>query len=134
VIHLDTCFLVDLMREASRGRIGPATSLLRTLENEVLAISIHVLCELHAGAELSSNPAEEHHKVEALCSGIEVVAPGDTFPRIYGTLLARLERRGERIATMDLLIATAAVVSGASLVTRNARHFERISELRLAAY
>ncbi len=134
MIHLDTSFLVDLMREASRGRVGPATSLLRTLQNEELAISIHVACELRAGAELSSNPAEEHLKVEALCRGLEVVTPAETFPGIYGTLLARLERRGERIATMDLLIATAAVASGASLVTRNARHFGRISELRLAAY
>lgn len=134
MIHLDTSFLVDLMREASRGRIGPATSLLRTLQSEELAISIHVACELHAGADLSGNPAEEHRKVETLCRGLEVVTPGETFPRIYGTLLARLERRGERIATMDLLIATAAVASGASLVTRNVRHFGRISELRLATY
>lgn len=134
MIHLDTSFLVDLLRETSRGRIGPATSLLGKLEHEALAISIHVACELFAGAELSTNPPEERRKVEALCAGLDVVTPGESFPRLYGEVLARLERRGERISTMDLLIAAAALASGASLVTRNARHFGRISELRLISY
>jgi tRNA(fMet)-specific endonuclease VapC len=134
VTHLDTSFLVDLLRETSRGRVGPATSLLENLENEKLAISVHVACELFAGAELSDNPAEERRKVEALCAGLDVVTPDESFPRLYGAVLARLERRGERIATMDLLIATAALSSGASLVTRNARHLARVSELRLITY
>ncbi len=134
MIQLDTSFLVDLLREAARGRGGPATALLGRLEKEELAISVHVACELYAGAELSKEPVRERAKIEALCAGLNVVAPAEGFAPLYGELLARLERRGERIATMDLLIATAAVAAGASLVTRNARHFSRVDSLRLIDY
>ena len=45
--------------------------------------------------------------------------PDERFPPTYAGLLASQERKRQRIATMDLLIATAAVVDGAALVTRN---------------
>jgi len=35
---------------------------------------------------------------------------------------------------MDLLIATAAVVDGASVLTRNAKHFERVPGLVVRGY
>lgn len=56
VAHLDTSSLVDLIRELTRGTDGPAHRMLQTLTDEELAISIHVSCELHAGAELSNAP------------------------------------------------------------------------------
>ena len=134
MIHLDTSFLVDLLRQSRRGKGGPALDLLATLHDEEIALSVHVLCELRAGAELARGPAEEHRRVDALCAGLIVVAPEGDFARRYGAVLADLERRGERIATMDLLIATAALVAGAALVTRNARHFERVPGLRVLTY
>ena len=134
MIHLDTSFLVDVLRERARGAGGPAHRLLDTLADEELAISIHVACELHAGAELSSAPAKEHARVAALCSALETVPVDERFPRTYGRLLAELRRRGEVISTMDLLIATAARVENARLVTRNVREFERIPELGVLAY
>jgi hypothetical protein len=54
VIHLDTCLLIDLCRETVRDRPGPAFALLESLdEGETLAVSVHVLADLRAGAELS---------------------------------------------------------------------------------
>jgi predicted nucleic acid-binding protein len=35
---------------------------------------------------------------------------------------------------MDLLIATAAVVDGAPIVTRNRKHFERVQGLEVVSY
>jgi tRNA(fMet)-specific endonuclease VapC len=134
VTHLDTSFLIDLLRETARGRTGPASALLEKLEKEDLAISVHVACELSAGAELADNTSVERRKVAALCAGLEVVIPDESFPALYGSLLAQLERRGERIGTMDLLIATAALAAEAPLVTRNERHFARVPGLRLIAY
>lgn len=64
--------------------------------DEALGVSIHVVCDLLAGAE----PC----------------------------------RRGETISTMDLLIATAAVIDGAPLVSRNAREFERVPGLHVLSY
>ncbi len=49
-------------------------------------------------------------------------------------MLAELRRRGQVIATMDLLIATAALGHEAPLVTRNARDFDRVPGLLVIGY
>jgi predicted nucleic acid-binding protein len=49
-------------------------------------------------------------------------------------LMAGLNRAGRGIDAMDLLIATAAVVDGSPLVTRNARHFSGIPGLAVIGY
>jgi predicted nucleic acid-binding protein len=49
-------------------------------------------------------------------------------------LLAELQRRGEAISTMDLLIATAATLKEAGILARNVREFERVPGLRVVAY
>jgi len=134
VIHLDTSFLIDLLREARRGQGGPASRCLEELADVELRVSVHVLCELFAGVERSTRGAEERAAVEALTAGFEVVFPGAGFAPVYGRLLARLQEEGRVISTMDLLIATAAVVDGAPIVTRNPKHFERVPELEVVTY
>ncbi|HEY7365907.1 MAG TPA: type II toxin-antitoxin system VapC family toxin [Methylomirabilota bacterium] len=132
--HLDTSFLVDLLRESSRHVSGPATSLLDTLEGEEVRVGVHVVCELLAGAELSRQPGVERQRVRQLCMSLQVVYPDERFPTVYGRLLGDLERRRQRVSTMDLLIATAALVDEAGLVTRNAKDFSRIPGLELVTY
>lgn len=132
--HLDTSFLVDLLREGARGGTGPAHDLLERLADEELVVSVHVACELFAGAELSREPARERERVSVLLSALQVVYPTDRFAARYGTVLAELRRRGEAVPTMDLLIGTAALVDDSPLVTRNARDFERLPGLQVLAY
>lgn len=134
MIQLDTSYLVDLLREVARGEEGPATTVLDRLGAEELGVSIHVVCELYAGAELSRDPAEERARVDALVAPLALAFPDEGFPAVYGRLLAELRRRGEVISTMDLLIATAAVADGVPLVTRNAREFERVPGLHVLSY
>lgn len=134
MIHLDTTFLVDLLRESAREKPGRATAFLADIEDESLAASVHVVCELETGAELSDNPGEEREKVETLCRGFQIVYPTPRFPLVYAQLLAPLERAGQRIGVMDLLIATAAVLDGAAVVTRNAREFRRVPGLTVIEY
>ncbi len=134
MIHLDTSFLVDLLREEARGKAGAASRLLGQLENEELRISVFVACELSAGAELSAHPQQERRRVERLCSTVPVDYPDARFSSAYGRLLAWQSRREGRMATMDLLIATSAVVAGAPLVTRNAKDFSRVPDLEILAY
>jgi tRNA(fMet)-specific endonuclease VapC len=134
VIHLDTSFLVDLLREAGRSSPGAATRLLDSLHNEELGISVFVACELFAGAELSRSPAKERSKVKLLCRALQIILPDEGFPAAYGELLARLERRGERLPAMDLLIAAAAIMEEATLVTRDQTDFSRVPDLNLIGY
>jgi predicted nucleic acid-binding protein len=135
VIHLDTTFLVDLLRERRRDRFGPASTYLEGLpEDDVLGVSVHVVCELMAGVQAAGAPAGELDRVSRLCEALVVRYPDERFAVEYGRLLTRTRVSGTLIDTMDLLIATAAVLDGVPLVTRNARHFSKVPGLALEEY
>ena len=134
MIHLDTSFLVDLLKEAARGIEGSASRFLATVADEELGISVFVACELAAGAAMSTRPTQERRRVDQLCAGLHVEYPDERFPAAYGSLLALQERGRSRISTMDLLIATSALVAGAALVTRNAKDFSRVPGLDVLGY
>ena len=135
MIHLDTSLLIDLLREAARERPGPAFDAMESLDDdETLAVSMHVVCELRAGAELSRRPVQEHEVLDRLLGGLFVAYPDARFAPMYARVLAAIERTGRRIASMDLLIATAALIDDAPLLTRNVKGFARVPGLRLLRY
>ena len=134
MIHLDGSFLIDLLRETTTGRPGGALDFIESLDDhEVLGVSVHVVCELRAGAELARQPLREHEELDRLLCGLVVVLPDSHFAGTYGRLLG-LSRKGRPVATMDLLIATAALLDDAALVTRNRKDFSRIPGLRVIGY
>lgn len=135
MLHLDSACLIDLIRESNKGRPGPALDFIETLPaKETLAISVHVACELRAGAELSRRPLVEHEALDRLLSGLLIACPDDRFAGIYGRTLAAIERDGRRIGAFDLLIATAALADDAPLVTNNVKHFNAVPGLRIVTY
>ena len=134
MIHLDTSFLVDLLRESARHKPGPATKRLDEVLDEDLWLSVHVACELFAGAEGSDRPAVERERIARICSGMHLALPDDKFAATFGQLYASLARSGALVAAMDLLIATAAVRAGAPLLTRNVREFSRVPGLEVLTY
>ena len=133
-MHLDTSFLVDLLREQARRRPDRATSFLEANAGEHLRVGVHAVCELWAGAELARESAAERRRVRRLCAALDVAYPDDRFPLVYGRVLATMERTGQRIGAMDLLIATAALVDAAPVVTRNVQDFSRIPGLEVVTY
>lgn len=104
------------------------------LETEPLRISVHVACELLAGAELSRRRTEERQRVWRFCDAVDIAYPDARFAPAYGKLLASLQRVGRTVGTMDLLIATAAILDESPLVTRNVREFSRIPDLEVIGY
>lgn len=134
--HLDSCLLIDLYREMKRDRPGSAFDALESLgPDEPLAVSVHVLCELRTGAELARSPLKEHEALDTLFAGLVVAYPDARFAPTYARLLASVGRSSRNpVATMDLLIATAALVDDAALVTRNVKDFGRIPGLRVLSY
>ena len=136
MIHLDTSFVIDLTRESRTGRPGGALDWIESIEpDETLAISVHAACELRAGVELSRQPLKELEVLDEVLGGLLIAYPDDRFAPLYGRLLASIHRAGRQpIETMDLLIATAALLDDAPLVTRNTRHFARVSGLRTISY
>ena len=135
MIHLDSSFLIDLLRETAKERPGPAFDLIESFDDsEVLCVSVHVVCELRAGAELARKALAEHEEVDRLLSGLLVAYPDDRFAMTYGRLLAATQRAGRSVASMDLLIGAAALLDDAPLVTRNVKDFSRIPGLRVLTY
>ena len=133
-MHLDTSFLVDLLREQARRLPDRATSFLEANAGEHLRVGVHAVCELWAGAELARESAAERRRVRRLWAALDVAYPDDRFPLVYGRVLATMERTGQRIGAMDLLIATAALVDAAPVVTRNVQDFSRIPGLEVVTY
>lgn len=135
MIHLDSSLLIDLLRETLRERPGPAFDALESLDDtELVGVSVHVVCELRAGAELARKPLKEHEELDRLLSGLIVAYPDARFAPAYARLLAAIERSGRPIAAIDLLIATAALLDDAPLITRNVRDFQRVPGLRVLGY
>jgi len=135
MIHLDTTFLIDLERETTRDQPGPAFEFLEALDpGEILGVSVHVLCELRTGAELTRRVLETHETLDRLVSGLLVVYPDDRFAPMYARALAAIRRSGKTVATMDLLIGTAALLDDAALVTRNIKDFSKVPGLRTLPY
>jgi predicted nucleic acid-binding protein len=134
VIHADSTFVVDLLREQQRGTPGKAAAFLVAHAADRLSIPVFVACELEAGAANAARPEREQARLRTLLSAVEIVYPDDRFAPTYGDLLVRVQRAGRTVATMDLLIATGAVVDAAAVVTANARHFRLVPGLTVLEY
>jgi tRNA(fMet)-specific endonuclease VapC len=123
-----------LIREDSGRAPARATAFLDSIADEELRVDVHVLCELLAGAELASHPALERQRIQRLSVGLHVVYPDERFPSVYAKLVAVQERARQRVPAMDLLIATAAIIDSAPLVTRDVHDFSRIPGLEIESY
>lgn len=135
MIHFDTAFLIDLEREWALEKPAAAFEFLEELDDdEVVAISVFGVAELRLGAELARRPDKKHLEIDELLAGWVVVYPGDSFASRFAREAAALRRAGDALPTMDLLIATAALLDDAPLVTRNVKDFSRVPGLRVLSY
>lgn len=95
-----------------------------------MRLSSLVLAELEFGAAKSGLPRHRIRIDELLATlAVEPFLPADSAH--YGPLRAHLEKRGETIGTVDLLIAAQALRLGATVVTHNLREFSRVPGLKV---
>ncbi len=134
MIHLDTSFVIDLLREERRGRFGPAHELLEACADVPVGVSCFVVCELEDGLAHATRPESERATLDALLSALAVTYPDERFAAKYAQASHHIRRRGKTVATMDLLIGVSALVDGASVATRNRKHFEVIPGLDIKDY
>jgi tRNA(fMet)-specific endonuclease VapC len=134
VIHLDTSFAIDLLRESAQNRQGPAQTFLEAHSDAAIGISVFAVCELLMGAELSAKPNLETQRIRSFCGNLHVDFPDEKFAPVFAKHYARQEKLGRRVATMDLLIATSAILADAPLVAKDTKDFARISGLKSIGY
>ena len=122
ILDSDTCI------EILRGNVKVIAKR-RTVADDVATTWI-TASELAFGAEKSREPARNTTLVTEFLATLPVLGLDMPAALEFGRRKARLERAGMRIADADLLIAAIALAHGASVVTGNRKHYERIEGLR----
>jgi tRNA(fMet)-specific endonuclease VapC len=126
-LMLDTNVCIDLIRER------PPPVLERFASHAVgdIGISVITLAELEYGVSRSSRPPQNREALDQFISPLEVVPFDRQATAVYGRLRAALEKKGQSIGSMDLLIAAHAMSLDVRLITHNVREFGRVPGLRL---
>lgn len=98
----------------------------RAIEVDELATTWVTASELFYGAAKSAKPDANAALVVRFLSTLPVLAPDLASARLFGEVKARLATAGKIVADADLFIAAIALSRGATLVTGNRKHYERI--------
>jgi len=95
-----------------------------------LCISAITCAELMFGLRRNYSKQLDLWLHEAL-GNFKIIDFDDNSAAIYGDIRSALEKSGELLDNMDMLIASSALASGAVLVSHNIKHFSRIKGLKL---
>lgn len=87
--------------------------------------------ELMYGARKSAHPEKNSATVIRISELFTPIDINKGIIEVFGELKAKLEKQGNRIDDMDLLIASTAIYMNMILVTNNKKHFSRIPDLVL---
>ncbi|MDR0321756.1 MAG: type II toxin-antitoxin system VapC family toxin [Treponema sp.] len=99
-------------------------------ENDEICISAITYAELFYGLEKKGSEKlfNEMRSIIGKCSIIDF----DTSQaELYGRIRSELEKSGTPLGDMDMLIAAAALSTGAILVSHNTRHFSKIKGIKV---
>lgn len=121
-IVLDTDIVVDVLR----GRVGVIRRLAAVSPDHVGVTSMSV-AELRYGVLASADPRRNQAEVDRFLAQVRVLPFGNRSAAVHARL--RHELRAHPIGPNDLVIAATTLAAGATLVTANARKFERVSGL-----
>lgn len=125
-LMLDTNICIDLIRDRPPSLLEQFSS--HTVGD--IGISVITLSELEYGVSKSSRPAKNRDALDQFVSPLEVAAFERQATVVYGRLRAALEKKGQSIGSLDLLIAAHAVTLDVRLITHNVRAFGRVPGLR----
>lgn len=123
---LDTNICIYIIKQRPEKVIG---RLKKTRVSDIGVSSI-TLSELAYGAEKSSRPDRNKIGLAEFLAPLEILPYDDMATREYGKIRANLERSGNPIGPMDMLIAAHALSVGCTLVTNNEREFSRVLSLK----
>lgn len=128
---VDTTFLIDL----ARGDPGARAAAERAeAAAEALLVPAPALARFWEAVERSRRPVRDITALRALVLAQPSVAFGAEHALAAARLLADAETAGAPMDPFDAMVAAIATVADETLLTRNARDFERVRDLRLLTY
>lgn len=111
--------------------VPTAVNLLAQLRDDGLAVSIISYGELFEGAISAPKPENQLLRFRLFLGRLALLELDDPIMERFARIRAHLRRQGRLIPDLDLLIAATALHYDLILLTRNVRHFSRISELTI---
>jgi tRNA(fMet)-specific endonuclease VapC len=94
-------------------------------------ISVITFGELIYGARKSKHPEKNIATTNRIAELFPIIDINKGIIEVFGEVKAKLEKKGNRIEDMDLMIAATALYMDLNLVTNNKKHFDRIADLAL---
>jgi len=109
------------------------TSVIKNLlkhENDEICISTITYAELYFGLEKKGSE-RLFNDINAILRKLSILDFNSSQSELYGKIRLKLEKSGMPLGDMDMLIAAAALSSGAILVSHNLRHFKKIEGIKV---
>lgn len=103
---------------------------LKEHEPSEICISSVTYAELIHGVEKSKAVNKNRIALTLLLADIEILPFDANATESYGEIRAELERKGNPIGPLDMMIAGHAKSLGYTVVTNNIKEFERVARLR----
>ncbi|MEB4589465.1 type II toxin-antitoxin system VapC family toxin [Candidatus Thiothrix sp. Deng01] len=103
----------------------------RQLQPGSVFISSVTTSELYYGAQKSQRVQANLEALNNFLLPFRIVDYDESASFLYGELRADLEKRGQSIGPLDMMIAAHALSLDIPLVTNNTREFERVQGLKL---
>lgn len=124
---LDSDVSIDFLKKKD-----PGFKLVSDIIGEKIFMSVISWSEIQFGIRKSMNVSAKKVEFANFIKdfGINVLPVTQDIASKYIELRLKLEKTGKPLADFDLLIAATAIIKTLKLVTRNVRHFSRISELK----
>ena len=96
-----------------------------------IGVSAITVSEMQYGIFKSSDRSFNKQRVEEFLSPLEIIPYDEIAANIYGDIRYDLEKSGESIGPLDLLIAAHALSRDFILVTNNEKEFKRVKNLKV---
>jgi len=124
MIVADTDVLIDFLAGSDPGAKRVAVELARGLLRTTAVTRFELLC--------GARNARQERTIRQLLAAVPALVLDQKAADQAALVKKSLERSGEAIGMADSLIAGIVLSQDATLLTRNRRHFERVTGLRLA--
>lgn len=124
---LDTDICIYIMNKR------PAEVIARFKQYDVgdVGLSTITLSELQFGVAKSGKPKKNQQRLADFAAPFSVIPYEEAAAKAYGDIRYQLEKQGQSIGPLDLLIAAQAKSRKLVLVTNNEREFARIDDLEV---
>ena len=96
-----------------------------------IGISSITLAELRFGVAKSQHIQKNEEALDAFILPLEIADFDEKAAKVYGDIRAALEKAGNPIGSMDMLIGAHALSLGITLVTNNVREFKKVKNLKV---